>query len=100
MVKNIVACVPDEWKKIKERTALALECEDLYYKAQNGIRDDRISNSFGRTYFKLSDGREVGYKGLLDAYKETCEEHWLLHDKNMWEHQERLERNRSHELSR
>lgn len=88
-MQEIMAFFPKDWKQMQERTAKARELEELYYKAQNGESDSRISESWGRTYFKL-DGQEVGYRGLLDAYRETCSENHIAHDTGMWEHLDKL----------
>ncbi len=73
-----------------DRTAKARELESLYYHAKEGVQDPCIHESWGRTTFTLSDGSEVGYRGLLDAYVETCEANGIPHDGAMWEHRDRL----------
>lgn len=85
-MNDVKAFFPQEWDQMVERTKLAREIEELYYKAQDNVSDDRIRLSFGTTYFELSDGREMDFRGLLTAYEETCEANDIPHEGDMIEH--------------
>lgn len=93
--REVLAFFPDEWDKMKQRTARAREMERLY----NGRGSlPEWSESWGRSYVQF-EGREMGIRAFIQEYLDECKAQDIPHEKGMAEHLENL-MERSRGLSR